>query len=102
MKTIANRIKHILPPTVDEIHCAFVPNRMITYNATIAFECVHFTKKKVKGKKGHIALKLVMFKAYDRVEMSFFGESFEHKRFSLEMDWYDYEVCINSDFLSFD
>lgn len=76
MKTIANRIKHILPPTVDEIHCAFVPNRMITNNTTIAFECVHFMKKKVKGKKGHMALKLVMSKAYDRVERSFLEKVF--------------------------
>ncbi|WJX74258.1 hypothetical protein P8452_57931 [Trifolium repens] len=66
-KTIANRIKCILPDVVDEEQSAFVKGRLITDNALIAMECFHWLKKKVKGKKGTMALKLDMAKAYDRM-----------------------------------
>lgn len=67
-KTIANRIKSILPDVVDEEQSAFVKGRLITDNALIAMECFDWMKKKVKGKKWTMALKLDMAKAYDRME----------------------------------
>jgi hypothetical protein len=73
-KTIANRIKCILPDVVDEEQSAFVKGRLITDNALIAMECFHWLKKKVKGKKGTMALKLDMAKAYDRMEWAFIRE----------------------------
>jgi hypothetical protein len=44
---------------------------MITDNALIAMECFHWLKKKTKGKKGMMAMKLDMAKAYDRMEWPF-------------------------------
>lgn len=45
--------------------------RLITDNALIAMECFHWLKKKKKGRKGMMALKLDMSKAYDRIEWPF-------------------------------
>lgn len=70
-KTIANRIKRILPEVVDEEQRSFIQGRLITDNALITLECFHWLKKKVKGKMGHKALKLDMSKAYDRLEWKF-------------------------------
>lgn len=70
-KVIANRLKHTLGDVIDIEQSVFVQSRLITDNALIAMECFHWFKKKTKGKKGVMALKLDMSKAYDRVEWPF-------------------------------
>lgn len=70
-KVITNRIKAILPDIIDLEQSAFVQGRLITDNALIAMECFHWLKKKKKGKKGVMALKLDMSKAYDIIEWPF-------------------------------
>lgn len=50
-KTIANRIKKILPGVIDEEQNVFVHGRLITDIALIAMEYFHWMKKKKKGKK---------------------------------------------------
>lgn len=70
-KTIANRMKLWLPEIVGPFQSAFVPGRLITDNALIAFETFHHMRKMVKGKHGYVGLKLDMAKAYDHVEWSF-------------------------------
>lgn len=80
-KAIANRVKLILPNLISEIQSAFVPQRLITDNAIIAFEIFHFLKKKKKGKKGYFALKLDMKKAYDRMEWNFIREVLSNMHF---------------------
>lgn len=67
-KTIANRLKRVLPNTVEECQSAFVPNRIITNNALIAFECFHYMKNKDKVRKGFLGLKLDMSKAHDMIK----------------------------------
>lgn len=67
MKTITNHLKPVLLEVIDEEQSAFVKGKLIRDNALIVMECFHQMKKK-KGKRGVMALKLDMSKAYDRLE----------------------------------
>ncbi|CAL2270845.1 unnamed protein product [Prunus armeniaca] len=73
-KTIANRLKFVLPHVITENQSTFVPNRMILDNVMATFEIMHTIKGVKKGHDIKMALKLDMAKAYDRVEWVFLHE----------------------------
>ena len=70
-KTIANRLKHILHHVISPNQSAFIPNRLISDNIIIGYECLHKIRHSKRKNHGLVALKLDVSKAYDRVEWSF-------------------------------
>ena len=61
----------MLNSIISETQSAFIADILITDNILIAFESLHHMKTNCIGKKGFVAMKLDMSKAYDRVECSF-------------------------------
>ncbi|KAL5565008.1 hypothetical protein UlMin_028172 [Ulmus minor] len=72
----------VMDSIISKEQSAFIPGRLISDNAIIGFECLHALKRRRSKKKGFLALKLDMAKAYDRVEWSFIREVMKKVGFS--------------------
>ncbi|GAU51576.1 hypothetical protein TSUD_414250 [Trifolium subterraneum] len=70
-KVLANRLKCCLDKCVSQEQSAFVEGRSILDNALIAIEVIHALKRKTKGRRGELTLKIDISKAYDKVDWVF-------------------------------
>ena len=70
-KFLVNRLRPFLHKLVSESQSEFIPGRMITDNASIAFECFYKIQQSKISQNTHCAYKLDLTKAYDRVEWKF-------------------------------
>ncbi|KAK3228647.1 hypothetical protein Dsin_000528 [Dipteronia sinensis] len=80
-KVITNRFRHALGGIISENQCAFIPGHLISDNTIVGFECIHRLKRRER-KKGSMAIKLDMSKAFDRVEWHFLARMMEKLGFS--------------------
>ncbi|KAM0908155.1 hypothetical protein ACQ4PT_015643 [Festuca glaucescens] len=87
-KCLINRLRPILGDIISINQSAFVPRRLITDNALVAFECLHFIEHNKSEKKSFCAYKLDLSKAYDRVDWGFLRRAMERLGFSHRwVDW---------------
>ena len=85
---LSNRLKVILPEVIGPTQSAFVPGRMITDNALLAFECFHSIQQEKDPNKSFCAYKLDMSKAYDRVDWIFLERMMQKMGFARRwVDW---------------
>lgn len=91
-KVLANRLKKILPWIISQHQSAFVPGRLITDNVLSAYEALHTINSRMQGKKGFMALKLDISKAYYQVEWDFL-ESMMAKMGFDALDWTHNVLC---------
>ncbi|CAL1403199.1 unnamed protein product [Linum trigynum] len=70
-KIMAERLASFLTHIISEGQNGFIRDRQIIDNILLGHELMHYLKVKTRGKKGYMALKVDMEKAYDRVEWSF-------------------------------
>jgi hypothetical protein len=61
-------MRPLLHNLIEPTQNTFIPGRMITDNALIAFECLHAIKHGNRGCWGFGAYKLDLCKAYDHVD----------------------------------
>jgi hypothetical protein len=94
-KCLVNRLRPFLDDIVSVNQSAFVPGRLITDNALVAFECLHFIEHNKKDDKHFCAYKLDLSKAYDRVDWEFLKKVMQRLGFSHR--WVDWIMaCVTS------
>ena len=67
-KVITNRLKQVLHQIISSSQSAFIPNRIITDNIVIGYECLHKIRHSKGRKNGLVSLKLDISKPYDMVK----------------------------------
>jgi hypothetical protein len=94
-KCLINRLRPYLQELISETQSAFIPGRLISDNALIAFECFHAIHRARKGDDQFCAYKLDLTKAYDRVDWEFLEGALI--RFGFDRKWVNLVMsCVKS------
>ena len=94
-KCIVNRSRPLLQDLISPSQSAFIPGRMITDNALIAFECLHAINSNADERSSFCAYKLDLSKAYDRVEWCFLNNVL--LKLGFQSSWVDrIMTCVTS------
>jgi hypothetical protein len=99
-----NRMHSLLDDLIGPMQSDFVPGRLITNNALIAFECLHALNNEHNSCKRFDALKLDLTKAYDRVDWNYPERVLSRLGFHSKWTWWimecvttvRYSVCFNN------
>lgn len=102
-KTVANRLKPNMEELVSPTQSSFIQGKHITDNIIIAQEVIHSIKKKM-GKKGMLAIKMDLEKAYDQLRWDFILDAersesagyddfthYEALNYSYNADWVEWK-----------
>ena len=84
-KTLANRLKSLLPKLITPWQATSIPGRNIQDNSIIAHKIFHTLHQKRTGSFGLAALNINLEKAFDKVEWSFLLSIF--KQFGFSEKW---------------
>jgi hypothetical protein len=99
-KVLVNMLKRCLDKCVSQEQSAFVEGRSILDNALIAIEVIHAIKRKTKGQRGELALKIDISKTYDKVDWGFLRCVLTRMRFGGRwIDWI--MMCVSSMLMNF-
>jgi hypothetical protein len=90
-KCMVNRLRPLLQEIIAPNQSAFIPGRLITDNALIAFECIHSLQKSTDGKGKICGYKLDLAKAYDRVDWKYLQNILTKLGFANQ--WVDWVMC---------
>lgn len=82
---MANQLKGLLDDVISGNQSAFIPNRLITDNVIVGYECLHKLRSCKKGKNGLVPLKLDVSKVYDRMEWECLEQVMVQLGFSLKL-----------------
>jgi hypothetical protein len=94
-KCLVNRLRPIFGEIVSINQSDFVPGRLITDNALVAFECFHYIEHNTNMSKDFCAYKLDLSKAYDRVDWEFLKKVMQRMGFLHR--WVDWIMsCVTS------
>lgn len=83
-KIIANRLKTIIGMLISPTPNAFIPGRLLADNYLIAHELIRELKNHTRGGEFLVALKIDMFKAYDKVSRKFLKWILHNTKFPLK------------------
>lgn len=83
-KLLVDRLRPFLPKLVKKTQSSFVPGRHTTDNIILVQEALH-TMRTMKRKKGTLAIKVDLEKAYDRINWKFLQHVLEE--INLPLSW---------------